>query len=264
MEKYKADRERQKKNSVVGGMLLTVLAHAGAFACLSFTGLVWLDPPPPEREDILIDFSEEIRVEQPRQRYVNQSRLKSPEPDRSRKEEAVKMSEAQYEGRKENVAREATVGPEGDVEVNEPKREEEINRRALFHAAKNPADKDTLAAQTAYTPSEKLSEGHAMGNVAKGRLDGEPNAKLKGRSTVGGLKKPAYNVQKEGTVVVKITVNQNGEVIEAIPGEPGTTVSDKTLWNEARKAAMETKFNRTTDPSKTKQTGTITYIFKLK
>ena len=264
MENYKAERERQRKNSVVGGVLLTVLVHAGAFACLSLTGLVWLDPPPPEREEILIDFSEDVQVKQPRQRYVNRSRLRSPEPDRTKPEEAVKMSEAQYEGRKENVAKEATVGPEGDVEVNEPKREVEINRRALFHAAKNPADKDTLAAQTAYTPGEKLSEGHAMGNVVKGRLDGEPNAHLEGRSTIGGLKKPLYNVQKEGTVVVRIKVNQAGQVVEAIPGERGTTVSDKTLWNEARKAAMEAKFTPTNDPDKVQQTGTITYIFKLK
>ena len=103
-----------------------------------------------------------------------------------------------------------------------------------------------------------------MGNVAKGRLDGEPNARLEGRSTVGGLKKPLYNVQKEGTVVVRIKVNQAGQVVEAIPGERGTTVSDKTLWNEARKAAMEAKFTPTTEPDKVQQTGTITYIFKLK
>ncbi|MGN0191674.1 MAG: hypothetical protein ACI39U_08475, partial [Candidatus Cryptobacteroides sp.] len=237
MEKYKADRERQRRNSTAGGLVLTVLFHIVMFVCMSFTGLVWLDPPPPEREDILIDFSEDVEVRQPEQKYVNQSRLKSPEPDRTKKEEAVKMSEAQYEGRKENVAKEATVGPEGDVEVKEPEREVEINRRALFHAAKNPADKDTLAAQTAYTPGDKLSEGHAMGNVVKGRLDGEPNVHIEGRSTVGALKKPAYNVQKEGTVVVSITVNQAGQVIEAIPGGKGTTVSDRTLWNEARKAA---------------------------
>ena len=101
MESYKADRERQKRNSVVGGVVVTLLLHAGAFACLSLTGLVWLDPPPPEREEILIDFSEDVQVKQPRQRYVNRSRLRSPEPDRTKPEEAVKMSEAQYEGRKE-------------------------------------------------------------------------------------------------------------------------------------------------------------------
>ena len=103
-----------------------------------------------------------------------------------------------------------------------------------------------------------------MGNVVKGRLDGEPNAHLEGRSTIGGLKKPLYNVQKEGTVVVRIKVDHTGRVVEAIPGEKGTTVSDKTLWNEARKAAMEAKFTPTNDPDKVQQTGTITYIFKLK
>ena len=65
-------------------------------------------------------------------------------------------------------------------------------------------------------------------------------------------------------MVVRIKVNQAGQVVEAIPGERGTTVSDKTLWNEARKAAMEAKFTPTTDPDKVQQTGTITYIFKLK
>ncbi len=264
MEEYKADREKQRKNSIIGGVALTTLMHAAVAAGLSVGGLVWLDPPPPEREEILIDFSEDVPEQPKRQRYVNESRLRSPEPDRTKKEEAVKRSEAQHQGTKNNVAKEATVGPDGDVEVNEPKREVEINRRALFHSAANPEDKDTLAAQTAYTPSDELSAGHASGNVIKGRLDGEPNARLEGRSTVGGLKKPAYNIQKEGIVVVTIEVNQSGIVTEAIPGAVGTNITDKTLWNEARKAAMEAKFTPTNDPSKIKQRGTITYIFKLK
>ena len=101
------------------------------------------------------------------------------------------------------------------------------------------------------------------GNVERGKVSGEPNARLEGRSVVGHLARPAYNIQKEGTVVVRIAVDQNGKVIEAIPGFDGTTVTDKSLWNAARNAAMSAKFSNTTDVTKIKQYGTITYIFKL-
>ena len=50
-------------------------------------------------------------------------------------------------------------------------------------------------------------------------------------------------------------------------GAPGTTVDDKDLWNEARNAAMRTRFTKVdkiTADTPQLQEGTITYIFKLK
>ena len=264
MEEYKQDRERQRKLSRAAGIGLTVAVHAAALSCACFAGMTYLDPPPPEREEILIDFDDVEAEEVKPERRWSRTRVKSPEPDRTRPDETVKMSKAQLEGTRQNVAQEATVGPDGDVEVNEPKREKEINRRALFHAADNPEAKDTLAPQTARAASDELETGHAGGNVERGKISGEPNARLEGRSVVGHLAQPAYNIQKEGTVVVRIAVDQNGKVIEAMPGADGTTVTDKTLWNAARNAAMEARFAKTTDVTKMKQYGTITYIFKLK
>ncbi len=264
MEDYRQDREKQKKLSRAAGIGLTVAVHAVALSCACLAGMTYLDPPPPEREEILIDF-DEVEVTQVKpERNRSRTRLKSPEPDRTRPDEIVKMSKAQMEGTKANLAQEATAGPDGDVEVNEPKREKEINRRALFHAADNPESRDTLAPQTAREASDRLETGHSLGNVERGKVSGEPNARLKGRSVVGHLARPAYNTQKEGTVVVRIAVDQTGKVIEAIPGDDGTTVTDKTLWNAARNAAMEARFDPTTDVTKMKQYGTITYIFKLK
>ncbi len=263
MEPYRQDRERQRRLSLAAGIGLTAAVHAAALLCACYAGMTYLDPPPPERQEMLIDFDGfEAEVKKPEKRWSD-TRVKSPKPDRTKKDNPVKMSKAQMEGTKENVAREATVGSDGDVEVNEPKREKEINRRALYHAADNPEDRDTLAAQTAHTPSDALETGHAMGNVAKGTVTGEPNARLEGRTTVGALKKPAYDLQREGTVVVRIKVNQNGTVTEAIPGYDGTTVSDVKLWNAARKAAMEARFSKTADITKTTQYGTITYLFRL-
>ncbi len=264
MQEYKIERERQTKRSRVSGIGFTVALHVVFALILVFSGMTYLDPPPPEREEILIDFDDfEPKVVQQRQKRLSNTRLRSPQPDRTRPDELVKMSKAQLEGTKQNYAEEATVGPDGDVEVNEPPREKEINKRALFHAAENPEAKDTLAPQTARTPSDELDSGHASGNIEKGRATGEPNARLAGRSVVGSLKKPASALQRNGVVVVKIKVNQNGAVVEAIPGEIGTTVTDKTLWNEARKAAMEAKFSPTTDLTKTTQYGKITYVYRV-
>ncbi len=263
MEEYKIEREKQAKRSRISGIGFTVALHVVFTLTLVFSGMTYLDPPPPEREEILIDFDDfEPQVQEKQKKWSN-TRLKSPEPDKTRPDELVKMSKAQLKGTKQNYAQEATVGPDGDVEVNEPPREKEINKRALFHAAENPEAKDTLAPQTARTPSDELAVGHASGNIEKGRVTGEPNARLEGRSVVGSLKKPGYKTQRSGVVVVKIKVNQNGSVVEAIPGEAGTTVADKTLWNEARKAAMEAKFSPTSDLTKTTQYGTITYVFRL-
>ena len=79
---------------------------------------------------------------------------------------------------------------------------------------------------------------------------------------MGTLPKPSYNAQMEGTVVVQVKVDQYGNVTEAIPGVEGTTVTDKSLWNAARAAAMKAHFNMSAD-APVLQTGTITYKFKL-
>ena len=77
------------------------------------------------------------------------------------------------------------------------------------------------------------------------------------------MPKPSYATQTEGIVVVQVKVDQYGNVTEAIPGAEGTTVTDKTLWNAARNAAMKTTFNMDANAPAV-QSGTITYIFKLK
>jgi outer membrane biosynthesis protein TonB len=87
---------------------------------------------------------------------------------------------------------------------------------------------------------------------------------LDGRNVVGGLAKPAYTVNDYGDVVVTITVNQDGDVIAAVPGGKGTTTTDSRLWDAARKAATSAKFNRVTSAdAPVYQKGTITYHFKL-
>lgn len=261
MEQYLRERERQEKKSRVTGATLTVVMHIALLVCCFLTGFTYLDPPPPEQEQILIEF-DEPEIQKPRQTWNGTSpRVSVPDP--SKDINLVQRSEAQNEGTKSNEAPEATVDDFGDVDVPEPKREKEIDRRALFTAADNKTQKDTLAAQTAREVSDALKAGHAQGNTRTGETSGEPNAKLAGRSVNGTLPRPTYGVQKDGIVVVEIWVDNYGTVQKAVAGAEGTTVTDKTLWQAARKAALGAHFNMSAD-APALQKGTITYIFRLK
>lgn len=253
------ERQRQEKNSILSGGVLAFVVNGMLVAGLCAGGYTYLDPPPPEREQILIEF-EQVEVQKPKQRRDGtQPRAEEP----SKEIKLVQQSEAQNLGTKTNEAQEATVGDKGDVEVPEPPRKKEINRRALFSAANNKTEKDTLAAQTAREVTDALKAGHALGNTKTGETSGEPKANLKGRTLNGTLPRPYYPVQATGTVVVDIWVDNYGTVQKAVPGADGTTVTDKDLWNEARKAAMKASFNMSAD-APAMQKGTITYIFKLK
>ena len=261
MEQYLKERERQMQKSRVTGVALTALLHTVLLICCFLTGFTYMDPPPPEQEQILIEF-DEPEIQKPRQTWDG-TRPRAIEPDPSKDVNLVQRSEAQNEGNKSNEAPEATVDEVGDVEVPEPKREKEINRRALFSAADNKTQKDTLAAQTARDVSDALKAGHAQGNTKVGETSGEPNAKLAGRSVNGTLPRPSYGVHKSGTVVVSIWVDNYGIVKRAVAGAEGTTVTDKKLWQAARNAAMEASFNMSADAPAMQQ-GTITYVFNLK
>ena len=257
---YRQEQERQGRLSRAAGAVLTVFLHICLLVCFFLTGFSYLDPPPPEKTPILIEF-EEPEISKPRQSW-NGARPQAERPDPSKDIKLVQSSEGQFEGSKSNEAPEATVDEFGDVDIHEPEREKPIDRRALFAAADNKTDKDTLAPQTAREPSDQLKAGHAAGNIKSGATSGEPNARLVGRTTIGALPKPAYNVQASGKVVVQIWVDQYGSVQKAVAGAQGTTVTDEKLWNAARAAALKAQFNMKAD-APAMQEGTITYIFKL-
>lgn len=80
---------------------------------------------------------------------------------------------------------------------------------------------------------------------------------------MGSLPLPSYDVQKSGKVVVRIQVDQEGNVTSAIAGDTGTTVTDQSLFKAAEQAALRAKFNISRNAPISQQ-GTITYIFNLR
>ena len=246
--------------STMTGIAFTVSLHAALFASCFYTGFTYLDPPPPEQEQILIEF-DEIEVEKPKQVW-NGTQPRAVEPKPKEPINLVQKSEAQHEGTKTNEAPESKVDDFGDVETPDPLPEKPIDNRALFRNPNNKTQKDTLAQQTADKVSDALKAGHAQGNTKVGETSGEPNAKLAGRSVNGTLPRPNYPAQTAGKVVVEIWVDCNGQVTEAHPGAEGTTVTNRELWKAATEAAKRASFNVIPEDGK-KQKGTITYIFKL-
>ena len=83
---------------------------------------------------------------------------------------------------------------------------------------------------------------------------------LKGRAVVSPPKLPS-DTKEEGKVVVEITVDEKGNVIEANPNGRGTTTSSALLKAKAKQAAFATKFN--VDGKFEEQKGTITIIFSF-
>lgn len=260
MKAYRAEQRRQARNATVSGILLTAVLHAAAFAVALHAGLRYLDPPPPETS-FLIDFSDEAAVHPTATRIGRQPQADAVEP--ARPVELTQQAQAPAAAPTRPDTPETPPDDFGDIDAPTPPADEppRLDPRASFPGV----DRNNTAAsapKAPVTPTETYKTGQPDGNTDRGRTTGTANAHLQGRTVIGSLPRPDYSSQKEGTVVVRIKVDQYGNVTEAVPGIEGTTVTDKTLWNAARKAAMGAHFSQSAE-APVIQTGTITYIFKL-
>ena len=262
MQPYQRSRLDREKKSNVTGIVVTLVFHALLAVVLLTSGLTYLDPPPPERTSLLIEF--EVEQEQVKPVPTRTGRQPQAEAvDKTKAVELVQKAESPYVNDRPNTTPETVPDTHGDVEVPAPEPEEpKLDPRASFPGMAKKEDNAT----TPHSGQEAVptfKAGQPDGNTPEGKTEGTANAHVKGRSVLGSLPKPTYNAQVEGRVVVQVKVDQYGTVTEAIPGAEGTTVTDKTLWNAARSAALKAHFNQSAN-APTLQTGTITYIFKLK
>lgn len=78
------------------------------------------------------------------------------------------------------------------------------------------------------------------------------------------LSKPApnYTCNESGKVVVEVSVDRTGKTIAATPGVKGTTNTAKCLLDQARIAAMNTRW-QASDDAPERQVGKIIYSFSL-
>lgn len=103
-------------------------------------------------------------------------------------------------------------------------------------------------------------QGPGSGPGFGGGKGGGIGIDLKGRAVVIPPRLPS-DTKEEGKVVVDITVDKDGNVIEASPNGRGTTTTSALLKAKAKQAALATKFN--VNGRFEEQNGTITIIFSF-
>ena len=254
-----ASEKKSKRNGVFG----TILFHALLIVAFLFMGLTYQIPPPPE-EGISINFG-----------YMDQGSTEVEPEDKADFPEPVQeeIVEEQSAAEQEVVTQEAEQVPV--VEKTEQKKKEPEAEKEEVIEEKQPE----VIKKALYTGKKKNTQkdqGNKETSGNQGEIDGDPNAKaysgggigtdgiayqLGGRSPAFKAK-PLYKIQEEGKVVVIITVDRLGNVVNAIPGAKGSTTLNKYLLARSKEAALKTKF----DPKQSapeNQQGKIIYHFSL-
>jgi TonB family protein len=205
--------------------------------------------------------------EQKKQDLLEEQRLaQAREADRIKNAEAEKI-------RKAEADRKAKAEAERKAKEEQQRKIDAANSRAKVFANKGngsggigtgegKSQGQTFPGGNQGVPTgDPNSNNYGQGGIGSGNQGSGPSFSLAGR-TASSLPKPKYPGDDQGVVVVKITVDKNGNVTSAEPGARGTTIMSQKFWEEAKQAALKAKFN-TDNNAQAYQQGTITYRFVL-
>lgn len=234
-------------------------------------------PPPQPASTPPPEPAQPAEVEAMTQDYEETAAIDAAEKKRQEEAERKRLLEEQQRRQQLEEQRRAETERQRQAEAERKKREEEqrriteINSRAqgaFGNSSQDGQGTSTSQSQGATFPggNQGVPTGGDGGTFGPGG-SGSGNQgtgisySLDGR-TARSMPKPVYPGNDEGLVVVKVTVDKNGNVTAAEPGARGTTIMERQFWNEARKAALKAKFN-VDDNAPAFQQGTISYRFRL-
>lgn len=276
-------KTKHEKDSAKITTLITVII----LLLLFVVGAPYMDPP--EEYGVAVNFgnssvgkgkvqpkapvkSEPLKVEEPPQPEASKV---EPTSSTEAKEEVLTADNAEEIAIKKQKAAEAKAKAIADAKakaeadkIAKEKREQEEKRKKL----------DALIGGVSKSEgNETGSEGNDNRAGDKGQLDGDPYApsyfggKGTGSGGVGyglnGRGRATYKTLKQdcnesGMVIVKIIVNQSGNVVEAVPGVKGTTNTAQCLLDPAKKIALSHKWPADSK-APAKQIGFVKVNFKL-
>lgn len=168
-----------------------------------------------------------------------------------------------------------------EAEEAERKRQEEAERQRLEEEQRRRTEimnRTRNALENARGSGENENEGIEGGEGNQGKETGSTESDIYGEGSGTGtegvsfdlagrqprsLPKPSYDIQEEGIVVVEVTVDRNGNVINARPGVRGSSNINEYFLKVAKEAALKSKFDKKPDAPSI-QKGTITYHFILR
>jgi outer membrane biosynthesis protein TonB len=252
-------------------------------------GLTYYDPPISYGMEVnfgtLAQGSGEVQptksvqtIEQPVEKPFEVEEKVEVTPPKESTEESIKEVLTEKEStvvvpdKKEEVKLREAVEEEPEPEV-EPEPVKEVPK--VSEATKSVVS--NLLKNKTEDGEQTQGEGDDLVQGDKGKLEGNPysssyynNYGLGGRGKGYGLNgrnlqsngKVVQDCNQEGTVVVRITVNNNGEVVQAEPGVKGSTNTHPCLLEPARKTALLHKwFPDNNAPAE--QIGFVVIQFKL-
>ncbi len=196
---------------------------------------------------------------------------KKAEKEKAAKERAEKIRQQKIAAEKERQERLRQEEERKKQEELERQRQEAAKRQAKIDAI-NKRAKSAFGKGTSTNASQGKNfpggnQGNPSGNINSDNYNGTGlgnkgiSYSLNGRNSLS-IPKPKYNLQESGKVVVEITVDKNGKVVNARPGMSGTTTTSNQLWKAAKNAALKARFNADSKAPAYQQ-GTITYNFEL-
>ncbi len=198
----------------------------------------------PSDNDLLTQEDEsvaQLRQEQEKQKKAREAELAE---QRRREAEQKAKEKAEQEAREKALAEQRAKEQAAIDKANQ--------LGSLFGQTDSPEGGNGTDRQSASTDTKGNPLGHGS--------SGGNTWSLNGRGLKGSLPKPSTSFNQEGTVIVSIQVDKEGNVISARVN--GGTISDEATRQLAVKAAKQAKFTATDRPDK--QVGTITYHFKFK
>lgn len=275
-EQYYIERKDHKHQ--IYGFLGTTLVHGIILAAL-FLVVMYPPDPPLEFQGVQVSLGEPDMG----------GASNEPVPDPSQAENYVPISEQTEEtpltaNDEESVAIKTKDTPKPkdikDVKPDKPKDQipqlelpKKVNQQALFTKRNNNnnaggyGDGDQLGNQgQANGDPNGDKDGHGGGTSGLGSGDTGPDGisyVMPGGRKVKQLPNIEDHSKSVGKVVVSITVNSDGQVIKAVPGQVGSTTTEPDLLKKAKEGALNTRFNSRSDGSED-QTGTMTIIFRFK
>lgn len=283
----------EKKKGIIGSSILHIII------LILLIGVAFVPPEPPETEEgILVNFGtdetgfgmiepspppvqEEASVPQPAPAEEVQKEKALLTQNNEEAPEVKKVDPEVERKRLEKIEADRKLKEQLDAE-RKRKEAEEAERKRIEAEQKRQADimnktRDALAnSKNAGTTSK--SEGEAGGTGNQGVQTGSVDSKTRGEGSglgnqgisyvLGGRKvkllpKPDYDYQEGGKVVVEVSVDRTGKVIQARPGIAGSTILDDYLLKVAKEAALKATFEPKSDAPAI-QKGTITYNFVLR
>ena len=272
---------REVKHKRASAIITAVILLLFVFVICNF-GMQYLDPP--EEYGLVVNVgSSEVGNRMPVQKNKKNSTSNLVQNKALVKDEVVEApKEVSREVPKESLLTDDTVKEvpivEKETEDEEPLVAEIVQKKKVTQPKVAKATQDALRSllEGASATESSDEEGGIDNPGVKGSDKGDAtslesqgnsangfnmNYNLAGRKVLSTPKEQP-DCQEEGRVVVRVQVDNNGNVIAALAGVKGTTNSAPCLKKSAKEAALRTQWNADL-AAPSKQVGTIIYTFSL-